>query len=181
MSDSNQQPTVSSESIYHGKIVSLRVDTVRLPDGKTAKREIVEHPGAVVMCALDDKQNVFFIKQYRKPVEQMLLELPAGTREPNEEPEATARRELAEEIGYTADTMRLLTAFYSSPGYSTEQLHVYLATGLHLTHKPTDTHEVSEVIQMPLAEATQRVMDGTICDGKSIIGIIFAARVLNEG
>ena len=173
--------TVSSQEIYSGRVVKLRVDTVRLPDGRTAKREIVEHRGAVAMVALDAQGNVLLVRQYRKPVERSLLEIPAGTLDPGEDPEHCARRELAEETGYRPGRLSRLTGFYSAPGFCSEYLHVFLATELMPVESRPEDDENLELVRAPLADCVRLIRDGDICDAKSIVGILAAQAGWGDG
>ena len=125
-----EEVTLSSQLIYDGRAVRLRVDTVRTPGGGETTREIVEHSDCVAVIPLDAEDNVLLVNQFRKPVEKKLLEIPAGGIEPGEDAEATVRRELREEIGYLPRKIERLGGFYSAPGYGTEYLHLYLATDL---------------------------------------------------
>jgi ADP-ribose pyrophosphatase len=172
------EKTISTQPIFTGKIVKLRVDTVALPDGRESTREIVEHRGAVAIVAINQNNEIFMVRQYRKPVEKTLLEIPAGTMEDNEDPLDCARRELSEETGLTAAHWEHILSYYSAPGFSDELLHLYLATDL----QPGDTHpdqdEFLELVKMPLKEACTLIYNGTIVDGKSIIGIQYAIKNL---
>lgn len=174
------EKTISSQPIFNGKIVKLRVDTVALPDGRESTREIVEHRGAVAIVVVNGDKELFMVRQYRKPVEKILLEIPAGTLEENEDPIDCARRELSEETGLTAAHWEPILFYYSAPGFSDELLHLYMATGL----EPGDTHpdqdEFLELVKLPLAEAYRQIFNGTIVDGKSIIGIQYAMKKLKE-
>lgn len=174
------EKTISTQPIFTGKILKLRVDTVELPDGRESTREIVEHRGAVAIVVVNDDNEIFMVRQYRKPVEKVLLEIPAGTMEENEDPLDCARRELSEETGLTAANWEHILSYYSAPGFSDELLHLYLATGL----EPGDTHpdqdEFLELVKLPLNEAYRLIFDGTIVDGKSIIGIQYAMKRLGE-
>ena len=126
----HQERTISSERVYEGKIIGVRVDTVELPSGRETKREIVEHSGATAIVAVDSEGDVLLVRQYRKPVEKALLEIPAGGIEAGEDPLDCARRELAEETGFAAGRWDKLGIFYTTPGFCTEEMHVFLATGL---------------------------------------------------
>ena len=141
---------VSSRTVYEGKVVSLRVDEIALSQGGTAVREVVEHSGAVVMAAVDEQRNVYFVRQYRHPVGGYLLELPAGGLEPGEEPMAAAKRELREEVGLLAERWTSLGSFYSSPGFANERLYAFLAEGLHQVADDPDEDEELIVIRYPL-------------------------------
>jgi ADP-ribose pyrophosphatase len=169
--------TISSQRVYEGRVVNLRVDTVELPDGRTSQREIVEHRGAVVIVAVDHQGRVLLVRQFRKAVEQELLELPAGTLDPGEGAQACALRELQEETGFQAGKLESLGVFYSSPGFCTELLHLFLATELRPGHLSGDDDEDIEVIAVPLAHIPQLIASGEIKDAKSVVGLL---RVLRE-
>lgn len=166
---------VDSRLVYEGRIVCFRVDRVELPDGSLTIREIVGTPGAVVIVPLTDDGQVRLVRQYRSAIGQFLLELPAGTLEPNEPPEQAAPRELAEETGDRAARWQRLTGFFTVPGICDEYLHLFLATGLAsgLTNQESD--EFIEVVTLPLAEALAMVRRGEIRDAKTIIGLLMVA------
>ena len=171
-----EEKTISSREIFQGRIVKLRVDTVVLPDSRQSTREVVEHAGAVAIIALDEKGDIIMVRQYRKPVEEVLLEIPAGTLEANEDPLLCAQRELQEETGFTANHWEKILSYYSAPGFSNERLHLYLASGLSEGEGHTDDDEFIEVVRLTLQDAYQLIFDGRIQDGKSIIGIQYACR-----
>lgn len=175
------EKTVSSREIFTGKIIKVKVDTVVMPDGRQSTREIVEHRGAVAIVPVDEDNQVWMVRQYRKPVEKVLLEIPAGTMEEGEEPLLCAQRELGEETGLRAEKWEKILSYYSAPGFSDEILHLYLATGL--TEGPTnpDSDEFLEVVKIPLEQAYASIFEGTIIDGKSIIGIQYAVKNLVRG
>jgi ADP-ribose pyrophosphatase len=177
------EPTVSSELIYRGRIVSLRVDEVRLPSGQIRRREIVEHGGAVAIVAIDDQDRALLVRQFRKPIEQFTLEIPAGTLEPGEDPEACAHRELLEETGYTAERIERLLGFYSAPGFCTEYLHVYLATGLREGAATPEEDESIELVREPVSGALDLIASGRIQDAKSQVGLLayLAGRAQQKG
>jgi len=152
--------------------LNLRVDTVLLPDGRTATREVVEHSGAVVVAALNEAAEVIMVRQFRHPVEQVLLELPAGTIDAGEEPLACAKRELLEETGYEAEEWISLYRFFSTPGFSTEEMHLFLAAGLRKGKQHTDEDEFIEVVTAPLNRALEMIERGDVCDAKSIVGLL---------
>jgi ADP-ribose pyrophosphatase len=179
MGDFNEK-TISSKRIYDGKIIRVRVDTVQLPDGKESCREIVEHGGAVAIVPVED-DKVYFVRQFRKPVEKVLLEIPAGRLEPGEDPEECARRELAEEIGYWPTELQQLSFFYSSPGFSNEVLYLYLARGLVKKQADRDEGEFMKVETLSLPEALRRISAGEIEDGKTITGLLMASYYLSRG
>jgi ADP-ribose pyrophosphatase len=172
------EETISTRRVYDGRVVSLRVDRVRLPDGRVTDREIVEHGGAVGIVALDDEQNVVLVRQFRSALGMHLLEIPAGTLGGGEDVRACAFRELREETGYSARQMEPVYAFYSSPGFSNERIWLFLATDLSPGSQDVESDELIEVVKVPLERALQMVAAGEICDGKSILGLIAAgARV----
>ncbi|MSQ26736.1 MAG: NUDIX hydrolase [Dehalococcoidia bacterium] len=166
------EPTLASRSIFKGRVVGLRVDDVRLPDGKTGTREIIEHADAVVVAPLDAKGRVLLVRQYRKPIEQALLELPAGGLDGNESPADGAIRELQEEIGHYPGTLTPLGGFYAAPGYCQEFLHLFLATDLRPSKLAHDDDEHIEVETVPLDEALAMVESGAIRDAKSVAGLL---------
>ncbi len=170
------EETISSERIYEGRILNLRVDQVILADGRKAVREIVEHSPAVAIVALDEQDRVLLVRQYRKAVEQYLDEIPAGSMDAGEEPLEAARRELAEETGYRARDWKLICRFYSAPGFTEEEMYLYLATGLEAGQDNPDEDEIIESIWMPLAEACQAIYKQSIRDSKTIIGLQFACQ-----
>jgi len=172
---------IESHTIYRGRVVTLRVDTVRLPNGNTAQREIVEHRGAVAIVPLLNHETVLLIRQYRQAVGETLLEIPAGTLEPDESPDACARRELQEETGYDARHLRRLFSQYLAPGYSQEVLHVYLAEDLVLTAQGLDADELVELVPTPLYEVERMIWDGAIRDSKTIAGLLMTLRLIERG
>lgn len=162
---------VASEEIWTGRIASVRVDRIRHDDGEVVEREIVTHPGAVAVVA-HDGEHLWLVRQPREPVGDYLLELPAGKLdEEGEEPLETAKRELAEEIGKAARSWEHLTTFYSSPGFSDEQIHVYLATDLYDEQAQNDEVERIEVVKVPLSEVDGVIRDNV--DSKTLIGLLW--------
>lgn len=164
--------TLHTESVYKGRVVNLRVDTVELPSGRKTKREIVEHGQCVAIVAIDAQENVILVRQFRKPVEGSLLEVPAGGVDPGEEPSDCARRELAEETGYSTQNLTYLGGFYTSPGFCTEYMHLFLATGLEPGEQAPEADETIEVIHIPLVKIPELITSGEICDAKSITGLL---------
>jgi|tagenome__1003787_1003787.scaffolds.fasta_scaffold19934726_1 8-oxo-dGTP pyrophosphatase MutT (NUDIX family) len=173
---------LGSEEVYHGRVISLRRDTVAMPGGGESVREVVRHPGAVAIVALDDEDRVVLVRQYRHPLAERLWELPAGLRDADGEPPLeTAKRELAEEALLAAERWSLLVTSYSTPGFCDEQVLIYLAEGLSEVRRPegfTVEHEELDmtVERIPLDEAVQQVFDGTIRNASAVIGLLAAAR-----
>jgi 8-oxo-dGDP phosphatase len=172
-------PVVSSAERYRGKIINVRSDTIRSPDGNTAEREVVEHPGAVGVLALDESRRVLMIRQYRHPVGRLLWELPAGLRDVAGEPVLqTARRELLEETGYRAAHWDVLVDYFSSPGIITERLRVFLARGLELVPEaerdfvPENEEAHLLVDWVPLEEAVSLVLAGELHNSVAVMGIL---------
>ncbi len=159
---------IDGETIYEGRIVRLVVDRARLPDGTVALREVVYHPGGVGILALDPEGNVPLVKQFRYPLQKLLLEIPAGKLEPGEDPVQAARRELSEETGYEAEELIDLGSAVASPGFCDEVLHMYLARGLRPIGQHLDQDEFLDVVTMPFDELVRQVMDGTIIDAKTV-------------
>jgi len=171
----NREPTIASRRVYDGRVVNLRIDTVRLDDGGTTQREIVEHRGSVAIVPLDADGHVLMVCQYRKPAERELLEIPAGTLEPGESPDHCAARELEEEVGHSPGRLLPLGHFYTSPGFCTEVIHLYLATELRPTTAHTEADEFIVIERLPLDEALRMVHRGEIRDAKTIVGLLKAA------
>jgi ADP-ribose pyrophosphatase len=159
------------KSIYKGRIVNLNLETVRLPNGATVELEIIHHPGAAAVVAMKDEETVLLIRQYRHAAGGYILEIPAGTLRPGEDPGVCAARELEEEIGFRPSALEPLATFFTTPGFTDEVIHIYKATGLTPGKQNLDHDEVLEVVQLPLREAIGRIGDGTIRDGKTIVGL----------
>ncbi len=158
--------------VYSGRVVKLRVDTVKLASGRETKREIIEHSDCVAIVAIDAEDNVLLVRQFRKPVEKELLEIPAGCIEAGEDPEDCARREMREETGYLPRKVRRLGGFYASPGYCTEYLHLFLATELTLSPLQAEDTEEIELVRIPLSQIPELIASNAICDAKSIAGLL---------
>jgi 8-oxo-dGTP pyrophosphatase MutT (NUDIX family) len=173
---------LASEQRFAGRVIEVRTDTVRMPDGSTAARDVIHHPGAVGAAAVDADNRILLIKQYRHAVRAHLWELPAGIRDVDgEDPEATARRELHEETGWTAGTWSHLATALATPGCSDEAYEVYLARDVRETgDQPAvvDEEQDLELRWLPLAEACEWVSDGRITNGLCVIGVLAAARAL---
>jgi ADP-ribose pyrophosphatase len=166
------QHKTSSERIYEGEIINLRVDTLQ-QDGKTIKREVVEHNGGVVILCQPQPDQCVLIKQYRYSVDEELIEFPAGRIEKGEEPLSSAERELTEETGYIAHKWETLPPFYTAPGFCNEILHIYRATNVELGEKDLDEDEETEVMLLPVVDAWNLVLQGKVRDAKTVAGICF--------
>ncbi len=167
-----EEKTLSSQLIYQGRAVRLRVDTVKTPSGRETTREIVEHDDCVAIIAIDADDKVLLVKQFRKPVERELLEIPAGGIDPGESPEDAVSRELREETGYLPRKLESLGGFYSAPGYATEYLYLYLATELTPSRLFAEDTEGISVVQVSLSQIPEFIASGSICDAKSIAGLL---------
>ena len=175
-----EEKTLSTEMIYEGTILNLRRDKVTVMEGESY-REIVEHNGGAVLAALKDDGTMVMVKQYRKPAERVVLEVPAGKIDPGEAPEVTAIRELKEETGYTAGKVQKLLQCYPSVGYSKEILHFYLCTDLTEGETDFDENEAIDVELYPVDELVDMILRGEIQDGKSQIAILMVKQMLTEG
>jgi ADP-ribose pyrophosphatase len=165
---------VNSEYIYKGRVVTLRLDTITHDDGHTMKREVIEHPGAVGIVPMLNADTVLLITQTRYPTGETLLEIPAGTLEPGENPDECAARELIEETGYRAAKLTKLFTNYLAPGYSNELMHIYLAEDLSPEYAQADEDEDIEVVETPISDVRAMVLDGRIKDAKTIAGLMVA-------
>jgi ADP-ribose pyrophosphatase len=172
---------ISSRLAYEGGLLKVKRDEVRLPDGGTAWREYVLHPGAVMMLAFVDEQTILLERQYRYPKARHFIELPAGKLEPGEPPLETAKRELVEECGYEAADWAKVTTIDPCIGYSNEVIHLYAARNLRHVGAQLDVGEHLEVFEATLAQALEWVRDGTITDTKTMIGILWADKFGVEG
>ncbi len=166
-----EEKTLSSQPIYNGRGVRLRVDTVQMPGGRKTTREIVEHSDCVAIVAIDADDNVLLVNQFRKPVEKELLEIPAGGIDPDEDPVAAVRRELQEEAGYLPGKVERLGGFYAIPGYGTEYLHLYLPTDLTPSQLYAEDTENIRLVRVPVSQISSLIASGSICDAKSIAGL----------
>lgn len=160
--------------VYRGKVVDLGIETVELPNGESAELEILRHPGGAATVALDDQERVCLLRQYRHAAGGWLWELPAGKIDPGEDPFTTASRELVEEAGVESDDWTDLGRMHSSPGVFTEVIHLYLARDLRAAATNHETHEVIEIHWMPLRQALEWCIDGTVTDAKTLIGLFRA-------
>ena len=182
MTDKFAEITTNRETIYSGKIIDVVVDDVTLPNGKTAKRELVFHNGAVAIIAITDEGKLLLVRQFRKPLEKTILEIPAGKIEKDEtDPFKTAQRELEEETGYQAAEMKEITRFIASPGFCNEELTIYEAKGLIKVDNPLpqDDDEFLEIVELSLDEAKEKVKTGEICDAKTMYAMLYWEMSLN--
>lgn len=176
-----RETKVSSTYYYQGKVINMKVDEVRLPDGSLAKREEVEHPGGCSIVALTPDNQVFFVRQFRYAYDEVILELPAGKLEAGEDPYEAMKRELREETGCLAEQFVYLGTAYPTPGYTNELLRIWACRVSDTTGQDLDPGEFLEVETMPLERALELVMDNQIPDAKTQIGILKAANLVREG
>jgi ADP-ribose pyrophosphatase len=175
-----EEKTVSEKHIYSGNIIDVELYTVTLPDGRQATRDIVKHPGASAVIALNENDELYMVRQYRKPIEAVSLEIPAGKLDEGEDPIICAERELKEETGLTAKSIKHLISIHSTPGFSDEILHLYVATGLSEGESCSDEDEFIDSEKYHVSELLQMVMRGEITDAKSIIGIMLADKIIDK-
>jgi len=163
---------IESDKVFEGRLISVRKDTVRLPNGRTSTREVVVHPGAVAVVPMLEDGRVILVKQYRHAVGKILMEIPAGTLYPDETPEECALRELREEVGYAAGRLEKLTSVYLAPGYSTELIHLFLSTDLQPAEGETDEDEFLKPVTLTLDEAVAQIANGEIQDAKTVAALL---------
>jgi ADP-ribose pyrophosphatase len=171
---------IKSQRIYTGRVINLDIDTVQFPDGSVGELEMVRHPGASAIVPFlseprGDDPQILLIRQYRYAADAFIYEIPAGRLDPGETPEACAHRELREETGCTADRMERLTTVYTTPGFTDEKIHVFMATGLTRGEARREADEFVENVVMPLSKALAMIERGEIIDGKTAVGLMFAA------
>ncbi|MGZ4161158.1 MAG: NUDIX domain-containing protein [Neobacillus sp.] len=168
-----EEKTLKSEEIFSGKVISLHLQDVELPNGKHSKREIIKHPGAVAILAITDDKKIVMVEQYRKALERTIVEIPAGKLEKDEEPVLCARRELEEETGYECANLEWLTSFYTSPGFADEIVHVFLAKGLTKKENsaPLDEDEFVNLEELTLEESLRYIKEQKIYDAKTIFAV----------
>ena len=160
-----------TKNIYKGRVVTLNLETVTLPNGTTVELEVVRHPGAAAIVPLKDERTVVLIRQYRHAAGGFIYEIPAGKLHPGEDPRACAARELEEEIGYRVSSLELLTSIFTAPGFADEVIHIYQGTWLTPGRQNLDRDEVLEVIELSLDRDIAMIHDVTIRDGKTIVGL----------
>lgn len=170
-----EEKTLARKEIFNGHMIQVVVDEVLLPNGQTSTRELVFHPGAVAIIPITKQNKMIMVKQYRKPMEKVLLEIPAGKIDPGEteQPNKTAVRELEEETGYCAASLTFVTSMYVSPGFANELLHIYYAQDLQKVPnpRPMDDDEILELYQLTLDEAKEAIASGLICDAKTVFAV----------
>lgn len=159
------------KTIFTGKVVTLNLETVTLPNGATVELEVVRHPGAAAIVPMKDARTVILIRQFRLAAGGFIYEIPAGKLYKGEDPKLCAERELEEEIGYRAGTIERLETFLTAPGFTDEVMHLFLAANLTRTAQKLDDDEVLEVVEMPLEDAIAKIRDGSIRDAKTIVGL----------
>lgn len=165
---------IKSEVVFEGNLLTVRRDTVELPNGKHATRELIQHPGAVAVVPIRNDGKILLVRQFRYPVDQLTLEIPAGKLDSGEAPEACAKRELEEETGYKAKKLRLLSSILTTPGFTNEVIHLYLAEDLVLAEQCPDEDEFIDVEVFTKEEIRKMIENGTICDAKSLLGLLLA-------
>ena len=176
MTENNHFEIIKTDEVYKGHAFSVDVDELRSKSGLVFERSVVKHSHSIVVLPLDFEDNVVLVRQYRHPTETYLLEAPAGKLEKNESPNQCAQRELQEEIGYKASNLKLLTEFYVSPGYSTEYMYAYLATGLEPSSLEPDFDEFIEVERYPIIDINELINKGLIKDLKTIMLMMYVER-----
>lgn len=176
----NYEKTIKVDNLYEGKILSLRVETVEMPDKKYSKREIVDHTKGVGIIAFDGEDSLYFVRQYRKAIGEMTLEIPAGLVESNEKPIDTAKRELQEEIGFNPIDIEYLFDMHASPGFTNDKLSFFVAKDLEESKLSEDDDEFIEKKSIKIEDAYNMVINGEITDAKTIIGIMYAKKILDE-
>jgi ADP-ribose pyrophosphatase len=173
------EKTVSEKHIYRGNIIDVEMLTVTLPDGREATRDIVRHPGAAAVIPLNEKGEIYMVRQFRKPLDAVSLEIPAGKLDKGEDPVVCAGRELKEETGLTAEKLIPLVSVHSTPGFSDEVLHLFAATGLKEGESCADDDEFITTEKYSVEQLIDMVLNGEITDAKSIIGILLADRIIS--
>lgn len=175
-----EEKTLTGETIYEGKIITLRVEEVELPDGNKAQRELIRHPGAVSIIPITEDGKLVLVEQYRKALERTLIEIPAGKIDPGEVPEVTAVRELEEETGYGAKEFTYIQSFATSPGFANEVIHLYLARDLYPIENPAagDEDEFIGLMEVTIEQAEEMVASGKIFDAKTAFAILYVKNLL---
>ncbi|MDM5199598.1 NUDIX hydrolase [Fictibacillus enclensis] len=166
------EKTLSTESVYEGKIIDLEIQEVELPNGNKSKREIIRHPGAVAIIAITPENKLLFVRQFRKALDKIIVEIPAGKLEKDEDPQKCAERELLEETGYECENLEYLTSFYTSPGFADELIHLFYTDSLkECKEQQPDEDEFLDVMEVTLEEALELVNDQQIHDAKTAYAV----------
>ncbi|KMK76097.1 NUDIX domain-containing protein [Alkalihalobacillus pseudalcaliphilus] len=165
------EKTTNIQAIYQGRIIDLQIEDVLLPNGETSKREVVKHPGAVGIIPITSEGKLVMVRQYRKALEKVIVEIPAGKLDHQEEPIACAKRELQEETGYVSNSMDFVVSFYTSPGFANEIIHIYVAGGLEKKEMALDEDEFLDVIEVSIEEAEEMIQNQIIHDAKTIYAV----------
>ena len=173
------EKTISVEKVFKGNVIELTVDTVMLPNGKTATRELIHHPGGVCVLPVDKDKNVYLVRQFRKPYERLLLEAPAGKRNPNEEPLICGKRELLEETGFVSSKYTDLGTLIPTPGYTNEVIYLYVASDVEYKEQNLDDDEFLSVEKYPFEDAYNMCLNGEIEDAKTLAVILKSKALLN--
>jgi len=171
------EKTVNCKNLYNGKIVKLDIETVLLPNGNITEREIIRHPGAVAILPIDSNENIYFIKQFRKAINDILIEIPAGKLEIGEEPYKCALRELQEEIGYTSNKLTLINTIYTSPGFADEIIYIYKAEELVKSQLKKDEDEFIDICIFHKSQVFDMIKNGEIKDAKTIVALLTAFKL----
>lgn len=167
------EKSIEQKEVFKGKVLRMVTEIVELPNGKEGYREIVKHPGAVAILAINDKGNVILVEQYRRAVDKILFEIPAGKLENAEDIEVAAKRELEEETGYKAKKFTYLGKIYTAPGFTDEVIHIYKAEDLYKGEVNRDEDEFINVIEMSIEDIKKSIKEGNILDSKTISSIMF--------
>lgn len=173
-----EEKSISSEKVFKGHVIDVRVDVVEMPDGKTALRDIVDHPGGVGVLALTDDNKIIMVRQYRKPIEKAIYEIPAGKLDKNEEPLKCGKRELEEETGYKAKEFISLGHMYPTPGFANETTHMFLARGLYKGEVHPDEDEFLDVEMFEINKVKEMIMNNEINDAKTIIAFFKGLEII---
>jgi ADP-ribose pyrophosphatase len=176
-----EEKTVSSRSLFKGRAFNIRIDTVITADKRESTREIVEHCACIAVIAVDANGDILLVRQYRKAIEKELLEIPAGGIDPGEDPETAVKRELQEEIGYLPGRVEQLGGFYSSPGFCTEYLYLFLATDLKPSRLYAEDTPGIETVRIKPQQIRSMIKSAEICDSKSVAGLLYYLDLASQG